>query len=111
MTVKELIEELSQYGPDMMVVVNGYEGGFEELKAVKTIDLKLNYYRCSTDSSLDAEGMNEWMGPHESVDEAKDFEVDLIDRAKTEIYSWGRNPEHFSLGGAKVTAVLLPRQT
>ena len=105
MTVKELMEKLKPYGPDTMVVVNGYEGGYEELKVVEPIDLKLNVYRCSSDNHLDTEGMNEWMGPHERVDEAND----LIEREKTKDYSVGMNPKYYTLDGAEVTAVLLPR--
>jgi hypothetical protein len=32
MTVKELIDYLSQENPDMEVVVNGYEDGFDPIK-------------------------------------------------------------------------------
>lgn len=32
MTVKELIDYLSQENPDMEVVVNGYEGGYDPIQ-------------------------------------------------------------------------------
>jgi|GEM_PF-2472886 len=115
MTVKELITELSQYEPDMMVVVNGYEGGYEELKWVKQIDLKLNVYRCSTDNPLDLEGndeaesLNSCRGPHERLKIAKHLEDEVIKSEKTKKYSWGMNPKFYNFNGAEVTAVVLPR--
>jgi len=39
MKVKELIERLSQENPEMRVVVNGYEGGYNELKNVRHIQI------------------------------------------------------------------------
>jgi hypothetical protein len=40
MTVSELIEQLKLFPPDQMVVTEGYEDGFDEIKAVKEITLK-----------------------------------------------------------------------
>lgn len=109
MTVKELMENLKPYGPDTMVVVNGYEGGYEELKFVEPINIKLNVYRCKTDDPLDLEGndeaesMNSCRGPHEIVE--------LADRLEEVLKkdSWGMNPKHYNLSGEIVTAVVLPR--
>lgn len=42
MNVKELIEELQSLDPEKMVVVAGYEGGFNELTGASDIRLKLN---------------------------------------------------------------------
>jgi hypothetical protein len=42
MNVKELIEVLSQYPEDTMVVVRGYEGGYDESKYTTEILLRLN---------------------------------------------------------------------
>lgn len=41
MTVKELIQHLGEYDPDLMVVVDGYEGGYSEINFM-TIRLELN---------------------------------------------------------------------
>lgn len=43
MTVGELIAKLQAYDQDMMVVVDGYEGGVEEVRFVQTTDIALNY--------------------------------------------------------------------
>lgn len=43
MKVSELIEQLQQYDPEMIVVVDGYEGGVGELTEVKRTDIALNY--------------------------------------------------------------------
>jgi len=42
MKISELIAELQRHDPEKMVVMPGYEGGFNEVKAVKTVQLKLN---------------------------------------------------------------------
>jgi hypothetical protein len=42
MKVKELIDKLSEYDPEMMVVTSGYEGGLNELMQVSTVRLNLN---------------------------------------------------------------------
>ena len=42
MTVKELIEELKKYSPDKMVLVSGYEEGYDELKRVSEVKVKLD---------------------------------------------------------------------
>jgi hypothetical protein len=36
MTVKELINELQKFDPDHIVVVDGYETGYDEVKALYT---------------------------------------------------------------------------
>ena len=38
MKVKELIEELQKFDPETIVVVDGYETGFDEIKEVHLID-------------------------------------------------------------------------
>jgi hypothetical protein len=65
MTVKELIEQLSTLDPEMQVFTAGYEGGFESVENINSIeDIVLNYNE-------------EWYyGPHESLDkvsEPKDY--------------------------------------
>ena len=44
MTIKELIETLSQFEPDTPVVVGGYEGGYNDISLVtpKTMQLNVN---------------------------------------------------------------------
>jgi len=39
MKVKDLIKELQSYDPELMVVIDGYEGGVDE--ATKAIDVSL----------------------------------------------------------------------
>ena len=54
MKVKDLIAELQKYDQEMLVVVNGYEGGFDSISKVKTIKVTLN-----------ARGVEEyWYGEH-----------------------------------------------
>jgi hypothetical protein len=43
MTKAELIDALSEYPDDTMVVVSGYEGGRKDIAEVEKIKLKLNY--------------------------------------------------------------------
>ena len=60
MNVGELIKKFQQYDPEMMVVINGYEGGYSAIKVLSEVDLMLNINK-------------EWYyGPHEialTVDE------------------------------------------
>ena len=42
MTVQELIDALQNCPKDMMVVISGYEGGYNDMSGLKTIRLKLN---------------------------------------------------------------------
>lgn len=55
MRVKDLIAELQQFNPDLMVVVSGYEGGVEEAQATSEYTIALN---CNEDG---------YYGPHEMV--------------------------------------------
>ena len=53
MNVRELIKELQQHDSEMMVVVNGYEGGYSAIKVISEVGLMLNINK-------------EWYyGPHE----------------------------------------------
>jgi hypothetical protein len=56
MKVKDLIAALQQFDPDDMVVVNGYEGGLDEVRRVYGLRVKINYHR------------SEYFGPHEPND-------------------------------------------
>lgn len=88
MKVRELIEKLQQLDPEMLVVVDGYEGGADEPKSVTTARIALNYNTGSW-----------YYGKHEFVSVGVDED------------------EIFSAGGANidtdqytiVTAVYLPR--
>ena len=55
MTVAELIEKLSQYDPDLPVVIKGYEGGYNDLSIIEEIRLQLN---ANTEN---------WYGTHEEI--------------------------------------------
>lgn len=58
MTVKELIEKLGEYDPDMMVVVDGYEEGYDDPR-VLTGEIVL-------DTNWDGKGKpTHWAGRHE----------------------------------------------
>ena len=54
MTIKELIEKLKDYPEDTRVIVDGYEGGYEDVNNVDIIHIKLNV------NSAD------YYGPHDS---------------------------------------------
>lgn len=76
MTVKELRKNLKQYPSDMRVVVNGYEGGYQDVtdKLFRKVDLKLNYF------DIEEEW---WNGPHDSTwydDEKFDETAIVIER-------------------------------
>ena len=42
MTIAELIEALSQYDPSLPVVVQGYEGGYNDISILETLDIQFN---------------------------------------------------------------------
>ena len=42
MKVKDIIQKLQKMNPEDMAVVNGYEGGVNEISSVEPIKLKLN---------------------------------------------------------------------
>ena len=54
MTIEELIQLLAQYPPDLRVVVNGYEDGYDDLspKQVSPVKIALNT------------GKHRWEGQH-----------------------------------------------
>ena len=55
MTVKELIQMLESYPNDLRVVVNGYEGGYDDISPERISVTKIQ---------LDV-GTEEWEGQHE----------------------------------------------
>ena len=58
MTVKELIQILESYPNDLRVVVNGYEGGFDDIAPERISVTKIQ---------LDV-GTEDWEGQHEGPD-------------------------------------------
>jgi len=44
MNVQQLIEELQKHPPEMRVIVNGYEGGYEDLDLPKQKSIRLNVH-------------------------------------------------------------------
>jgi hypothetical protein len=65
MTVKELVEFLNRYSPDMPVMVQGYEGGFQDVleENITTQDIVENYRRREC-----------FYGPHESLEVVQDMD-------------------------------------
>ena len=55
MTVKELIQMLESYPNDLRVVVNGYEGGYDDLSPERILVTKIQL----------GVGTEEWEGQHE----------------------------------------------
>lgn len=45
MTVKELIEKLQQFDDQLMVVIDGYEGGVDEPKDPVEVIIKMNHHK------------------------------------------------------------------
>jgi len=62
MKVKELIEQLSKLDPELMVIVDGYEGGVTEASYADVETIALDVH-------------SEWYyGPHEKVDDIDKYE-------------------------------------
>jgi hypothetical protein len=57
MTVTELIKKLSACDPDAIVVVDGYEGGVDDLEMVMPVAVSLNYN--GSPQSTDVWGIHE----------------------------------------------------
>jgi hypothetical protein len=67
MNVKQLIEKLSTYDPETMVIIGGYEGGVDEAHQAGEVKIKLDVY-------------TEWYyGKHEVTDRDDDpFDCEAI---------------------------------
>ena len=67
MKVKDLIEKLQTYDPELMVVVGGYEGGVDEADSAGLVNVKLDVH-------------TEWYyGKHEVADRDGDpFDCEAI---------------------------------
>ncbi len=59
MKVKELISLLSEQDPDMIVVVDGYEDGYNNISKLEKVKIKLNLRK--------REGEYNWEGDWNSV--------------------------------------------
>ena len=59
MTVKQLIKVLKTHNKDLLVFVDGYEGGFEDIKHIKRVTVSLNVNEQS------------YYGPHEEDSKGK----------------------------------------
>ena len=44
MTVQELIDKLQEYPKDLRVMIEGYEGGYEDLETLATSKIALNVH-------------------------------------------------------------------
>lgn len=55
MTVKELIQKLSELDPDLHVFTHGYEGGFNDIEISEPKDISLNVHE------------HWWYGKHEEA--------------------------------------------
>ena len=69
MKIKELIDLLKRYDENTLVVIDGYEGGIEDIteEGVRLIDLDLNHR--TSDS---------YSGPHEEVTSSYEYsEIDI----------------------------------
>ena len=69
MTVGELIHLLAKHEPDLRVVVDGYENGFDDLspEQVSVVKIALN------------EGVSEWEGEHQYPNRLTDGRADLVE--------------------------------
>ena len=61
MTIQQLIDILENHPPDMRVVVNGYEDGYDDLSSSQIARIKI---------TLNA-GRNEWEGKHDDANHLK----------------------------------------
>lgn len=67
MNVKQLIEKLSTYDPEMMVIVSGYEGGVTEVTEIDKRKIKLNV------------NTEWWYGKHEvTIKDTDSFDCEAI---------------------------------
>lgn len=58
MTIAELIQKLSQYDPNLPIVVKGYEGGYNDVSIIEELNLQLNV------------NTENWYGAHEEIRES-----------------------------------------
>lgn len=54
MSIAELIQKLSQYDPNLPIVIKGYEGGYNDVSIIEEVNLQLN-------------NTENWYGAHEKI--------------------------------------------
>jgi len=68
MTVKELIAELQKFeNQDLLVVVDGYEGGLDDITKVKRVKMLKNF-------NTGRKGDVFYWGIHEEIDDRTDYD-------------------------------------
>lgn len=69
MTVSELIEALKKHPPDMRVIINGYEGGYEDVwpASIRKRRIALNIHE------------PEFFGPHDDEDYEPEEPHEIVD--------------------------------
>lgn len=71
MTITELIDILSKYHPETRVMINGYEGGLEDVKRIQLVHVQLDVFELGI------------FGPHDRVwfvEDPFDIEAVLFER-------------------------------
>lgn len=66
LTVKKLKELLINYPENLLVLVEGYEGGYSDIGEIKETKVKLNIYK------------EDYMGPHEETPTAQEPAIILL---------------------------------
>jgi hypothetical protein len=66
MKVSELIEILKQQPPDMRVIVDGYEGGYSDVRNIRQTPIKLNVHT------------SWYYGPHDRCQDNEEGETALL---------------------------------
>lgn len=66
LTVKDLIQKLSNFPSDLRVLVEGYEGGLSDILNIKQVQVALNQHK------------EDWLGPHEEDPNSKDNAVIIL---------------------------------
>ena len=69
MTVQELTQLLAQYPAELRVVVNGYEGGYDDLAPGRISVVKI---------SLNA-GTHDWDGKHDRLSEEVATDAEIVE--------------------------------
>ncbi len=69
--MKELVDKLSAFSPDRRVLVDGYEGGFCDILAIKETHVAFNH------------NSKDWLGPHEEDLNSKDIAVVILRKSNS----------------------------
>lgn len=67
-TISDLIEALTKFPQDLLVITKGYEGGFKEIKSLESQEILLD--------------INDawYYGPHDSVDSVTETEANQYEK-------------------------------